>query len=60
MNELLCNASQVPSVLTTLVLQSAQTNQVAKSEINNCIYKRRGGSHFFASLAILVIFETQQ
>lgn len=47
------------SVLT-LVLQSAETNQVAESEINNCIYKRRGGSHFFASLAILVIFETWQ
>lgn len=48
------------SVSATLVLQSAQMNQVAKSEINNHIYKRRGGSHFFASLANLVIFETWQ
>lgn len=55
-----CAMPASASVLTTLVLQSSQTNQVAKSEINNCIYKRRGGSYVFASLAILVIFETGQ
>lgn len=48
------------SVLTTLGLQSPQMSQAAKSEIRNHIYKRRGGSHFFASLANLVIFETWQ
>lgn len=48
------------SVSTTLVLPSAQTNQVAKSEISYHIYKRRGGSHFFASLSGLVICETWQ
>lgn len=47
-------------VSTRLVLASAQMSQVAKSEISNHRYKRRGGSHFFASLANLVIFETWQ
>lgn len=35
------------SVSITLVLQSAQMNQVAKSEISNHIYKRRGEGHNF-------------
>lgn len=48
------------SVSAISELQSAQTYQVAKSEISNHIYRRRGGSHFFASLANLVIFETWQ